>query len=158
MWQQRSKGQNVVALGPVVITFLHKPQRRHQGPGARHDIQIKQPLVPNYMWSKLCIHLFRSDPLAECMIHELNGTGWWGVLTLNETSNMWRKKSKSSHRYHKGHAATQWTWCQRKATSDCCLQTCQVQSSLGKALRFWAKKKKKKRIPKIHCIPLLTIH
>lgn len=33
MWQQRSKGHSAVALGPVVITFLRKPQRRHQGLG-----------------------------------------------------------------------------------------------------------------------------
>lgn len=41
-----------VALGPVVIIFLHKPQRRHKGLEAA-DTQIKQPVVLNHMRSKL---------------------------------------------------------------------------------------------------------
>lgn len=40
MWQQRGKGPDLVALGPVVITFHHKPQWWHKGPGAQGGFYI----------------------------------------------------------------------------------------------------------------------
>lgn len=109
MWQQRVQRPELVALGPVVITFLRKPQWRHKG--LEHDMAFRylQPPVLNHVRSNLCIHLFRR---TTC---ELMKTSWW-----NETSNMRRKRRKSSLACHNGHTAAQCTWCQRKATSDRC--------------------------------------
>lgn len=110
MWQQRVQRPELVALGPVVITFLCKPQWRHKGLEHGMAFRYLQPQVLNHVRSNLCIHLFRR---TTC---ELNETGWW-----NETSNMRRRRSKSSLACHKGHTAPQCTWCQRKAMSyRCC--------------------------------------
>lgn len=93
-----------VALGPAVIIFFHKPQRRHKGLEAV-DIQIKQPLALNHMRSNLHSPI-QTWAVAEYMIWELRETGLRGEPTWNETSNMWRIKSKHSHRCHKGHCYT----------------------------------------------------
>lgn len=58
-----SRGPKARAGGfrPCSNYFSPQTTEAAQGPGARHDFQIKQPPVLNHMWSKLCSHLFRPE-------------------------------------------------------------------------------------------------
>lgn len=53
MWQQKVQRPQLVALGPAVITFSHKPQWRHKGLEDRMAFTSIQPPVLNHVRSNL---------------------------------------------------------------------------------------------------------
>lgn len=118
-----------MALGPVVITFLHRPQKAAQEPGARHGFEIKQPPSLNHVRSELCIHLFR--PSAE--IYDTRAE-WdrlmrcadikWDRRTTEEES------SKSSRGRHKRTRHYTMDMMSKEIYEQPLLWMCQVLSSL----------------------------